>query len=147
MLSFLRARPTQTPPLLRDMRWDGHALDLLLDPALAGERIAIDLDECFFAEVPVGTDGGARCAFAFAPNADAALRVMPRRSRDGAPLAREWSTILFGRPGIDAGASNPDSLRDIGVIVPLGVDCAERDVAIVVPVYGAPSLVQRCLDS
>ena len=31
--------------------------------------------------------------------------------------------------------------------VPFGVDCAAPDVAIVVPIYGAPDAVERCLDS
>jgi GT2 family glycosyltransferase len=150
MLSFLRARSTGLPPRapLRDATWDGRVLTLCIDDVQAGERIALDIDGCFFADAPVGAQGKTQFEFAFAPVAHASL--LPRRGRDGEPLATTPLKIRFGTPGI--GTSDMAAMRklgrpDVGRIVSFGVDCSAQDVAIVVPVYDAPREVERCLDS
>ena len=153
MLSFLRARTTRSSPPrspLCDAQWDGRALTLRLDAALAGTRVALDLDGSFFADAPVDTSGKAQFGFAFAPKAGPHANVSLRRGRDGAPLADAPFAIRFGEPGMHAVADaheSVDTLGDIGRVVPFGVDCAAHDVAIVVPVYNAPTLVERCLES
>jgi GT2 family glycosyltransferase len=150
MLSFLRARSTPLPhAALRNVEWDGRTLTLRLDRARAIERIALDLDGSFFTDMPVDAEGIARLAFAFAPTARAQANVQVRDGRDGEPLAAMFS-IRFGQPGtVDASGAVQSALDfgDIGDLLAPGIDCTARDVAIIVPVYGAPALVERCLDS
>lgn len=130
MLSLLRARASRSSSA--DLEWSGRELRVRVDPARAIERIALDLDGSFFSETSVGADGIARFDFAFAPAAEASAIV--RDGRDGAPLTGSPCALHF-----EAG--------EAGAHVPFGVDCASNEVAIVVPVYGAPALVERCLDS
>ena len=150
MLSFLRARSSRSSPprpLLCDLAWSGRELALRLDPGSRGERVALDLDGCFFADATADANGDVRFAFAFAPLARAQVNIMVRRGRDGEPLMNAPRAIRFGEPGIFAAVAAGGDLGDIGRLVPYGVDCAAHEVAIVVPVYGAPELVARCLDS
>ncbi|HKE48591.1 MAG TPA: glycosyltransferase, partial [Rhodanobacteraceae bacterium] len=147
MLSFLRARSTHPAPPRRDAAWDGRVLTLGLDPALAGERVAIDLDGCYFADAPIDANGDVRFDFPFAPKATPRATLLAHRG--GRPLA-DAQAIRFGEPGLDAARGvheSIDALGHIGRIVPSGVDCAAHEVAIVVPVYDAPALVERCLES
>src|SRR5215467_3459857 len=112
MLSFLRARASQSPSqrsLVRELSWSGHALTLSLDPALRGERIALDLDQSFFTEGSVDSEGVLRFAFPFAPLARGEANLAPRRGRDGAPLVDAFA-IRFGQPGIVAAISITDDL-------------------------------------
>jgi GT2 family glycosyltransferase len=154
MLSFLRTRsprPQSPRSPLRDWQWSGHALALDFETALAGEFVAIDLDGTFFADAKVADDGSARFVFAFSPSGRMSASVMPRRGRDGEPLAPAPLAIHFGRAGAmhvaRADAAGANRIAPIGHTVPFGVDSVEREVAIVVPVYDAPALVERCLDS
>ena len=154
MLSFLRSRsprPQSPRSPLRDWQWSGHALALDFETALAGEFVAIDLDGTFFADAKVADDGSARFAFAFSPSARMSASVMPRRGRDGEPLAGAPLAIHFGRAGAmhiaRTDAAEANRIAPIGHTVPFGIDSSEREVAIVVPVYDAPALVERCLDS
>jgi GT2 family glycosyltransferase len=132
MLSFLRARPMRSSPSA-DLRWSGRELIVRIDPARAIARVALDLDGSFFSEAPVDALGEARFAFPFAPDAQSAFL---RDGRGGAPLVDAPFATRFG-------SSDESGARH----VPFGVDCASNEVAIVVPVYGAPALVERCLDS
>lgn len=120
-----------------------------VDPARGVERVALDLDGSFFSDAVVDPDGVARFAFAFAPGARNEVDVLVRNGRDGTPLVDAPFAIRFGQP--DTHAARDDGaaldLGDIGAHVPFGTDCATQEVAIVVPVYGAPTLVERCLDS
>lgn len=124
-----------------------------VDPAASGERIALDLDGSFFADVPVGADGRAKLAFAFAPKERSAASLVLRRHRGGEPLGDATLAIRFGERGIAAidatGVSRISTLDDLGDIgsVVSGVDCAAHEVAIVVPVYDAPADVERCIES
>jgi GT2 family glycosyltransferase len=154
MLSFLRSRSPRSQPQrspLRDWQWSGNMLALDFEPAFAGEFVALDLDGTFFADTKVADDGSARFAFAFPPSARTAASLMPRRGRDGEALVPTPLAIRFGQAGAaivtNAGAPEANRFDPIGRRVPFGIDCAEREVAIVVPVYDAPSLVERCLDS
>ncbi len=152
MLSFLRARSMRSPPPHSpscDVEWSGRELTLRLDPSRGIRRIALDLDDSFFTEIPVDAEGTARFAFAFAPGAHVGLNVRVRDGRDGTPLVDAPLAIRFGEPGTHAvrDAADAGDLGDIGSHVPFGVDCATGEVAIVVPVYDAPALVARCLDS
>jgi GT2 family glycosyltransferase len=156
MLSFLRARSQRSSPprpRLRDAEWGGRVLTLLFDGVAAGESIALDIDGCFFADAPASGEGTARFAFAFSPDTRTLAHVLPRLHRDGEPLASAPLAIRIGTPGIEAaGASDAAmvaarDLGSIGRIVPFGTDCAAHEVAIVIPVYDAPLIVERCLDS
>jgi GT2 family glycosyltransferase len=156
MLSFLRARSQRSPPPrspLRDLQWDGVTLTLLLDGALVGARVALDLDGCFFADAIVAADGGAAFVFPFSPHAGASASILVRDRRDGDPLIDGPRRIRFGQPGItaidagEASAARARDLGDIGGFVAFGTDCAAHDVAIVVPVYDAPAEVERCTES
>jgi GT2 family glycosyltransferase len=136
MLSFLRARasPPPTPPSpLREWSWSGHALSMQFDASLAGATIAIDLDGEFFASAGADADGNAHFAFAFSPSGASSANVMPRRDRGGEALAASPLAIRFG--GTPSGR------------VAFDVDCAAVEVAIVIPVYNAPALVERCIES
>ena len=149
MLSFLRARSTRSSPPRSpsaDLAWSGRELTLRLDRGRDIERVALDLDGCFFSETAVGADGVARFDFAFAPIASGEAVARVRNGRDGAVVVDAPFGIRFGERGTHA-ARDIGDLGDIGAHVPFGVDCASNEVAIVVPVYGAPSLVERCLDS
>jgi len=133
MLSFLRARATRSSPSV-DLEWSGSELSVRVDPARGIARVALDLDGSFLSEAPVGADGVARFAFAFAPDAQRELGAVVRDGRGGASLNDAPFAIRFGA-------------RRGDIEVPFGVDCAANEVAIVVPVYGAPALVARCLDA
>ncbi|HJU39044.1 MAG TPA: glycosyltransferase, partial [Tahibacter sp.] len=107
---------------------------LELDPSLGGSTIAIDLDGKFFTSAVVDANGRACVWFAFPPWGARNAAVMPRRGRDGEALAGEPLPLVFD--GV-----SPDRL------VPFGIDSSADEVAIVVPVYDAPALVERCLES
>jgi len=156
MLSFLRTRPPRSSPprpQLRDAKWDGCALTLLFDGVAAGESIALDVDGCFFADAPASAEGTARFAFGFPPDARTLAHALARLHRDGEPLASAPLAIRFGTPGIDTTVASDVAtaaaldLGSIGRLVPFGIDCAAHEVAIVIPVYDAPPIVERCLDS
>jgi GT2 family glycosyltransferase len=134
MLSFLRTRSTRSLPSA-DLEWSGGELIVRVDPARGVTRIALDLDGSFFSDASVDSNGVARFAFPFASDeARDQLGALVRDGRGGAPL-------------IDAPFSVHFSSGEVAAHVPFGVDCASNNVAIVVPVYGAPALVERCLDS
>lgn len=144
MLSFLRARSRSSSA---DFEWSGRELIVRVDPARGIARVALDLDGSFFSDVPVDADGVARFAFAFAPVEGGEVDVLARDGRDGAPLVDEPFAIRFGEPGTHAARNVAAALGDIGAKLPFGGDGASNDLAIVVPVYGAPTLVERCLDA
>src|SRR6185312_14225542 len=100
-------------------------LTVRIDPARGIARVALDLDGSFFSEAPVNADGVARFAFAFSPAAQSELDAIVRDGRGGAALKDAPFRIQFG-------------LHCGDVHVPFGVDCASDEVAIIVPVYGAP---------
>jgi GT2 family glycosyltransferase len=133
MLPFLRARSTRSPAATE---WSGRDLTVRVDPARGIARVALDLDGSFFSETSVDADGVARFDFPFAPAANNEVVALARDGRDGMPVVDAPFPIRFGP--CDAFAE---------ALVPFGVDCAANEVAIVVPVYGAAALVERCLDS
>lgn len=111
---------------------------------------ALDLDGCFFSTAGVDTEGRIRFAFPFAPQTQPCEAVL-RAGRDGevrlGPLR-----LAFGTPGAAPSHAAPaDALAgpapEAERRVPFGTDCAAPEVAVVVPVYGAPQAVARCLDS
>lgn len=154
MFAFLRARRPLSSTLrapLRAASWDGHALVLACDPAASG-AVALEVDGCHFSSMPLGPDRQARFAFAFAPSARAAYDVLPRLGRDGMPLAAAPWRLRFGRRGLAPAAERggPSRLAPLeapATLVPFGTDVAATAVAIVVPVYDAPALVERCLEA
>ena len=135
MLSFLRARAASSPPPspLREWSWSGQTLSLQFDASLAGATIALDLDGTFFATTHADALRRARFAFAFSPSRSASASVMPRRDRGGEALAAQPLAIRFDDTHADR--------------VALDVDCTAVEVAIVVPIYNAPALVERCIES
>jgi GT2 family glycosyltransferase len=124
--------------------WNGRTLSLRFDAVLAGSVIAIDLDGEFFASTRADADGRARFDFAFSPSGASFANVMPRRDRGGAMLAEKPLAIAFGR-GANAGSESLRALEPIGIAA--DADCAPIEVAIVIPVYDAPALVERCIES
>lgn len=149
MFGFLRRKPRFSPiaPLL-GAEWDGTTLTLR---AQRGTKpLALDLDGCFFNEAACDEEGVARFDFAFPPNGRAGVDAMPRATRDGAKLAGAPLRLLPGQSGFDAATLRSPSPRCIAAgakPMPFGTDAAAPDVAIVVPVFNAPELVARCLDS
>jgi GT2 family glycosyltransferase len=151
MFGFLRAfsrKPALRPPL-HSAEWDGRVLTLTFDADIG--EVALDLDGAFFTNARPDHERRVRFAFAFTPSGHLALDVLPRRGRDGAPLlARPWRLTL-GRPGLAAApVAAPLPLAPPGAVehcVPFGLDLDAIEVAIVVPVYNAPALVERCLDA
>lgn len=146
MLSFLRARSSRSPSA--DLEWSGHALTLRVDPARGIARVALELDGSFFSDAVVEADGSVRFDFPFAPVASSEAAALVRDGRDGGPLVDAPFGIRFGQRGTQpVRAGDARDLGDIGAHVPFGTDCCANDVVIVVPVYGAPALVERCLDA
>ena len=149
MFAFLRRKPRTTfvAPLL-GAEWDGSVLTLR---AQAGTpRLALDLDGSFFDEQPCDDAGIARFAFAFPPNGRAGIDALPRSARDGTPLANAPLRLQPDRATLEAATPREASPRWIAAgaqPMPFGTDAAAPDVAIVVPVFNAPDLVARCLDS
>ncbi len=133
MLPFLRARSTRSPAATE---WSGRELSVRVDPARGITRVALDLDGSFFSETSVDADGVARFDFPFEPCGRDEVVALARAGRDGEPIGDAPRPLRFDRC---------DAFAD--ALVPFGVDCAANEVAIVVPVYGAPALVERCLDS
>lgn len=153
MVGFLRSRRRVLPALkspLRSAHWDGALLALTFDPGTHGD-IVLDLDGCFFASAPLDADATARFVFAFSPSGCSALDVLPRLARDGDALAATPLRLRIGTPAIVAATTEaPGPLANLEAgaqLVPFGVDVAAPEVAIVVPVYNAPDLVERCLDA
>jgi len=143
MLSFLRTRastPPQPPSPLREWSWSGHALSMQFDASLAGAMIAFDLDGKFFASTRADAVGAVSIPFAFSPSGAATASVTPRRDREGAALVATPLAIRFDR------AVESRALEPIGRTA-TNVDCAAVEVAIVVPIYDAPALVERCIES
>ncbi len=150
MFGFLRRKPRVTwhAPLLA-VDWDGRELVLRAQPGTP--HLALDLDGVWFDTVDCDADGVARCAFAFAPNGSAGFELLPRTARDGAPLASAALSLRPGHAGFaampPAAATHRRAVAGGARPLPFGVDAAAGEVAIVVPVFNAPELVARCVDS
>ena len=145
---FGTAPSLQAP--LHAAEWSGHELTLSFDADLDAP-VALDLDGAFFSAAAPDAQRRVHFAFAFAPSGRALFDVLPRRGRDGAPLAAAPLRLHLGKPGFTAaraGAAPPlAALAAPAHCVPFGVDVAAAEVAIVVPVHDAPALVERCLDA
>ncbi|MFC4818829.1 glycosyltransferase family 2 protein [Dokdonella ginsengisoli] len=153
MFSFVRhlLRPSRARlrPPLRAAAWNGTQLRLEFEPGHA-DTVALDLDGAYFAQSPLDAHAHADFTFAFAPSGHDWLQLMPRRGRDGEALAERPLHVRLGSAGIGAADAPPPPLAPPAAAaqpVPFGVDAAAAEVAIVVPVYDAPELVGRCLDS
>jgi GT2 family glycosyltransferase len=144
MLSFLRARAAPPPPPspLSEWSWTGHALSMQFSAPLAGSVIALDLDGEFFASTRADAQGNAIFAFAFSPSGASSASVMPRHERGGDVLAAKPLAITFD----STNAKPAGTLEPIGRVA-LDIDCTAVEVAIVIPVYDAPALVERCIES
>ncbi len=145
---LLRRGPALRPPL-GGVRWDGRVLRLQCMPG-APRRLALELDCSHFSEADADASGVIDFAFPFAPSGRAKFDVLPRLGRDGEVLAARPLRLRLGHAGIGPASPPPPSpaaLVDAAQCVPFGTDVAAREVAIVVPVYGAPDLVERCLDA
>ena len=150
MFAFLRRRrtPALQPPL-HAIDWDGHTLTLVFDGD-PGRACALDLDGCFFSEQPVDAHGRATFAFAFPPSGNAGFDALPRLGRDGPVLLERPVHLQWGKAGCRS--ATPAAASSLAVLaaaqlVPFGIDVAAPEVAIVVPVYNAPHLVERCLEA
>ncbi len=144
MFGFLRRRAALRAPLLA-LDWDGRTLACACTPgALA--TLAIELDGSHFAELAIDADGRAACTFEFAPAAQEGFDLLPRAGRAGEALAAAPLRIAFGTRGTSAARGAPAALAPLEAaqLVPFGRNVA-LPVAVVVPVYNAPALVDAGL--
>lgn len=151
MFEFLRrhAKPILHAPL-RSIEWNGQVLTLALDAAATTE-IALDIEGVHFSSVSLDRDGRAHFAFAFSPSGRASFNLLPRLGRDGAGLTAQSICLVVGKPGLQLPLrGSPPALAPMdrsAHCVPFGADVAAHEVAIVVPVYNAPDLVDACLEA
>ena len=147
--AFHRPRVRLHEPL-REVAWNGSTLHLAFDGHETG-AVALDLDGTHFIDLAIDADGHARCEWPYSPSGRERFDVMPRHGRDGTRLAEQPLRLEIGKVGIGVAAQDATTpLAPLAVparCVPFGTDVAARDVAIVVPVYNAPALVERCLDA
>jgi GT2 family glycosyltransferase len=150
MFGFLRRHRIELHVPLLDAAWDGGELRLACVPASL-DRIALELDGSHFADIEVDARGHARCAFPFAPSGTASAMLLPRRTRDGAALAATPLRIVFGKAGFESAPPGAgDALLEplaSSCLLPFGTDIGAREAVVVVPVYNAAPLVERCLDA
>lgn len=148
MLGFLRRRRIELRAPLLDATWDGHELCLSCVPATI-DTIAIELDGSHFDDIKPDVSGHARCAFPFSPSGTASVALLPRRARDGAALAATPLRMVFGKAGLAAATTQAAdrALEPLAAscLLPFGTDVGAREVVVVVPVYNAAALVERCL--
>lgn len=132
------------------LSWDGRRLDVALNGESGPCDIAIDLDGCHFASSATNAHGVAQFDLPFSPSGNAAVAVLPRLGRGGRALQNGAAEICFGHDGARAGtrASQPLSpLIEAQRLLPYATDVMQSEVVVIVPVYDAPALVARCLDS
>jgi len=150
MFGFLRRPPIVLHEPLLDAAWDGRELRLACTPA-ALTTIALELDGCHFADIAPDANGQARCTFPFSPSGTPSAILLPRRTRDGAALAATPVRLGFGKPGLAPASAraNNAAIEPLAAsrLLPFGTDIAAREVVVVVPVYNAAPLVERCLDA
>lgn len=144
-----------TPPL----HWDGRRLTVSVrfgattndgDDGGADAPVALDLDGCHFALASVDVHGSATFELPFSPSGHARVSALPRRGRGGPALLDTPLVLRFGVPGTelaDVPAQPLAPLADAQHLLPFGTTCMQAEVAIIVPVYGAPALVERCIES
>lgn len=153
VFSFLRDRfrssRARLRPPLRAAAWNGTQLRLELEPGEL-DTVALDVDGAHFLEAPLDANAQASLAFPFSPSGHEWLDLMPRRGRGGEALAERPLRVRLGAAGLGAAQAPPPPLATLvtgAQPVPFGVDAAAAEVAVVVPVYDAPELVERCLDA
>ena len=130
---------------LRDFDWNGHVLRLRAEPAA---RLRLDLDGVPFAELTCDAAGVAAQAFPWSPSGHAQLNLQLHLAASALPLRPVG--VRLGRAGLCAAAAPraPAPLTSAEWLAPgAALRAAAREVAVVVPVYNAPSLVRACLDS
>ena len=150
MFGFLHRHRIELRAPLLGASWDGNELHLACVPA-ALDTIAIELDGSHFDDIRPDASGHARCAFPFSPSGTGSVALLPRRAREGAALAATPLRIVFGKAGlapVPAQAGNA-ALEPLAAscLLPFGTDVGAREVVVVVPVYNAAALVERCLDA
>lgn len=149
MLGWLRrrSRVSLQPPLLA-ADWDGRRLLLRAQPGT--QSLALDLDGAWFATADCDAEGRAGFDFEFAPNGRLGIAAQPRLGRAGALLSSAALQLMPGQAGHRAAAApSAAPRRSVGGAqpMPFGTDAAAPAVTIVVPVYNAAALVERCLVS
>ncbi len=144
----------ESQPIAGDaVRWDGRRLTVAAAPGAtsdgAPEDIALDLDGCPFATARAGADGSATFDLPFSPSGHALATAQLRRGRDGPVLHEGALTLHFGLPGTAAAGTSVPPLAPLATpsLPPPDSDCLHGEVVVVVPVYGAPALVERCIES
>lgn len=134
---------------LRAAAWDGRTLTLGLTGPLRG-TIALDIAGVFFDERAADSDGMVRFAFPFAPAGNGPVAVMPRLGRRGNALADSLLMVMLGMPGwrpAPGACAVTGAPSGFALLAPMTTDMAAVPVTVVVPVFNAPELVRRCLDS
>lgn len=130
--------------------WDGRTLALT---DVAVERVAVELDGCFFDECSVAADGAVSFRLPYSPSGHPLLGLRVRAGREGPAL---HDALIVLRPGVSGvveqgmQATDPDLLlmpSDGDCVLPYGSDAMAVPVAVVVPVYNAAAAVEACLES
>jgi GT2 family glycosyltransferase len=128
--------------------WDGRQLRWRSDATkLQSTQVELRLDGVPFQRFAAGEQ---QCEFAYAPSGNTELEFS-LYSADGAALARPWRVrrAEHAAPGIDQwhGAVRAmQALADTPLPAPEAWAHA-RSVAIVIPIFNSPELVQRCIDA
>jgi GT2 family glycosyltransferase len=134
-------------PIPREaVRWDGRKLVV----AATGDACALDLDGCHFATAEPDRNGNTTFELPFSPSGNALASARLRRGRDGPVLDADPFALRFGVPGTITAEAPVLPLAPLaGSPIPAAFagDCLRIEVVVIVPVYGAPALVERCIES
>ena len=128
--------------------WDGRNLRVTAGEML-GERIAIDVDGCFFDELTLDKQRCARFRFPFSPSGNDQWNVMPRAGRDGSALLDAPVSVYRNHPETFAAIPPPalTSLQGGDWLLPYATDVMAREVVVVIPVYNAAVAARACIES
>lgn len=112
--------------------------------------MALDLDGVFLMPAPVDADGQARFSIPYSPNGTRQMHLLPRLGRDGVALLD--APLVVDIDGRGAAAGRRDTaphlpLGESAQLLPFPLPQMNPQLAIVIPVYNAAHLLERCLDS
>jgi len=124
--------------------WDGRRL--VWDRGDAEGALELCIDGVTFARFPATAPARGECVFEYAPSGCAEMEFTLRHP-GAAPLAAPWR-VVFDRaapPGVDQWQGPLHAMRSLAS--PPLPQPGVVPVSIVVPIYNAPQLVGRCIDS
>lgn len=135
---------------LRSIKWERRELILQLSREHAGSLVALDLDGIFLLSAPVDAEGKLRFAIPYSPSGASRMRLLPRLGRDGAALLD--TPLVVDSEGVRSdvehnGGASLLPLIQSAQLLPYPLPQMNPQLAIVIPVYNAAHLLERCLDS